>query len=73
MDKRIEVFRDKSNPKRNMYCLDDDETQIDIYGDENDKNYQRLEIIAVPCNYLHEEYGYTEDSINKDCVANLTS
>lgn len=29
-----------------------------------------LEIILVPCNYLHTSFGYTGDSIHADCIAN---
>ena len=68
MGDKIAMIRD--NPKRGMYCLDETQ-ELEIYGTENNMNYQRVEILFVPCNYLHEELGYTEDSVYKDCVADL--
>ena len=42
----------KKNPDRGMYCIDWTE-DIEIYGNENNSNYQRIEIVFLPCNYLH--------------------
>ena len=41
----------------------------------NEKNdeYQRIEVVLVPCNYLHTHLGYTGDSIDENCVADLES
>ena len=29
-----------------------------------------IEIYLLPCNYLHTYYGYTGDSVSKECIAN---
>ena len=42
----------KTNPKRNMYCIDEFENFI-IYGNEKNTEYQRIEVVLVPCNYLN--------------------
>ena len=53
-----------------MFCIDADE-HIRIYGNENNNNYQRIEILLTPCNYLHTHLGYEGDSVHPDCIADL--
>ena len=53
-----------------MFCLDQTEDFV-INGGENNSEFQYVEILMVPCNYLHTEFGYTEDSIHPDCIADL--
>ena len=52
-----------------MFCVDLDE--LSIYGNERNLNYQRIELLFVPCNYLHTHLGYEGDSIDPACVADL--
>ena len=60
----------KDDPKRGFFCLDSDSFyDIELYGNENNANYQRLEISLVPCNYLHTRFGYDGDSIDSECIA----
>ena len=57
-----------------MMCLDKpDEANEDIllYGTENNDNYQRLEILLLPCNYVHSYMGYKDDSIHPECIGDL--
>ena len=60
----------KDDPKRGFYCLDwtDD---ILLYGNEKNEDYQRIEVVLTPCNYLHTHLGFEGDSIHPDCVADL--
>lgn len=47
-----------------------------IYGDENDKNYQRIEIDILPCNSLYTDLGpiFGElDQVGPACVTSLES
>ena len=60
----------KRNPKRGMFCLDK-EVDIRVYGNERNDNYQRLELVLVPCNYIHTHLGYEGDSVHPECVADL--
>ena len=60
----------RDDPKRGMFCLDQPEDLV-IHGGENNSEFQYVEILMVPCNYLHTEFGYTEDSIHPDCIADL--
>ena len=60
----------RTDPKRGLYCIDI-EKNINIYGNERNMNYQRLEIIFTPCNYLHRYLGYKHDRVHPECVANL--
>ena len=62
----------KINKKRGMFCIDFDEGEdIKIYGNERNDEYQRVEIVLVPCNYLHTHLGHKGDSIHPDCVRDL--
>ena len=54
-----------------MFCIDWDKADINLYGNENNENYQRLEIALVPCNYIHTKWGYQNDSIAEECIADL--
>ena len=40
-------------------------------GEEEAAEYQRLEFVVVPCNYIHYEFGEVGDSISDDCIADL--
>ena len=50
-----------------MYCLDwnneDPEDPSEIVGTENTDDYSRLDIVVLPCNYIHTMLGYSDDSI----------
>ena len=66
---QISTIRD--DPERGMYCFDKDQLEgLEIYGEEKNQNYARLEVLLLPCNYLHKELGYTEDSIHPECNGN---
>ena len=58
----------RENPKRGLYCLDWSE-DLYIFGEENNPEYQRIELLMVPCNYLHQKWGYTEDSVSNECIS----
>ena len=47
----------RDDPKRGMYCLDHPEN-FEINGNENNSEFQYVDILVVPCNYLHTEFGY---------------
>ena len=53
-----------------MFCIDEFENFV-VYGNEKNSEYQRVEVILVPCNYLNTQFGYTEDSIHPECIADL--
>ena len=54
-----------------MFCLDWDSQDILIYGNERNDEYQRIELVLTPCNYLHTHLGYKDDKIHPECVADL--
>ncbi len=67
-----QVLAVKNDPDRGMYCLDQDQMEgLEIYGDEKNKEHARLELFLLPCNYLHTDWGYTEDTIHPECIGNL--
>ena len=41
-------------------------------GDEGEDNYQRLDIVLVPCNYMHTSFGWDKDSIHPECEPKLS-
>ena len=53
-----------------MFCLDwNDDTPFELVGEKvADDDYARLEVIFVPCNYLHTQLGYDGDSVHPECV-----
>lgn len=54
-----------------MLCLDwsDDVEPILIYGNEKNDDYSRVELVLVPCNYLHTELDYDGDTVPEECLA----
>ena len=54
----------RDDPERGFYCLDPD-INLPLQGTEKDANYQNLEIIMVPCNYVHPD---TTDQITSECI-----
>lgn len=67
-----DAFEDiKTNAKRGMYCMDmKPEEKMEIFGNENNREYQRIEVIITPCNYINTEFGYKGDFIDPECVDN---
>ena len=65
-----QIDRIRDNPKRGMYCIDQPDDFF-LQGNENNAKFQYFEMIMVPCNYLHTEFGYTEDSISPECIGDL--
>ena len=43
----------KKGEKRGFYCIDWEDDDLYIFGDEYDKEYQRIEFLLTPCNYIH--------------------
>ena len=63
-----------NDPKRGFYCIDwDDDKPFEIYGQTSGLNYQRLEAILVPCNYVHKEFGEVGDYVREECKSDLDS
>ena len=62
----------RENPERGMFCLDwNDDDPIELIGDTHDDDYTRLELLVVPCNYVHTMLDYQYDSVNPQCVEDL--
>ena len=67
----FEVY--KTSATRHLNCLDWEKFGDDlaIWGTENDEiSYQRFEFVLLPCNYIHAEFGPTDDFIADECIAN---
>ena len=61
-----------TDPDRDLFCLDWNgmKNEMEIWGIEDDQNnYQRLEFLLVPCNYVHMEFSNINDSIAEECIA----
>ena len=53
-------------------CLDwNDDDPFEFVGQFTDDDYTKLEVLLVPCNYLHIENNYSGDSIHSECIADL--
>lgn len=60
--------RIQSSEVRSLYCLDRDKlgSALTLWGSWtfNEENYQRLDFILAPCNYIHQYMGYMEDTVS---------
>ena len=54
VDKKVamEVEDIKKSSDRGFLCLDWENLNLEIYGSENEQNYQRLEVLIMPCNSI---------------------
>ena len=60
----------KSNPDNGYLCVDFDKTnQQVIFGREEDADYQRLEAILAPCNYIHDYVSDNGDKVAPECIS----
>jgi hypothetical protein len=63
----------RSDENRGLYCVDDWDDDMFAGGEEEADEYQRLDFVVLPCNYVHEEFGDTGDSISEECIADLAA
>ena len=64
----------RENPERGFYCIDwADDNPYQIVGSEFDDNYTHLDIVLVPCNYMHTMLNYEGDYIRSECIGDLES
>ena len=65
----------KNDPQRNFFCVDDEEVAKNaIFGQQQLDNYQRFELLVLPCHSTHTDTGQiegTKGQISEECVANL--
>lgn len=61
----------RDDPNRALFCVDWEKQgdKINIWGVDHNTNYQYIEIVLVPCNYVHSEFGETGDKITPECLA----
>ena len=50
-----------------MFCVDWN-GERKIFGNERNENNLRMDIVFVPCNYLHQLDGGYEDSVHPECI-----
>ena len=65
----------KKDPERGFFCIDEDEDlELELYGRENYENYQRLELIMLPCNSINSDLGLMQGDngiVSPECVPDL--
>ena len=64
----------KTDPLKNLYCIDWDELgdDIEIFGTWRDETkYQRIEFLLTPCNYIHTQQGWDGDFMHEECIEDL--
>ena len=61
----------KSDPNRGMFCFDWDTVDMIIHGNENNDEHARIEFLMVPCNYIHQLWGYEGDAVAPECETDL--
>ena len=48
----------RGDPERGFLCPEwNDDEPLNLIGDENDDDYTRLEVVLLPCNYVHTMLG----------------
>ena len=65
----------KQDPKRGLMCLDeDDSAELKLYGRESYDDYQRLELIMMPCNSINTDIGIMEGEkgvVGSECETSM--
>ena len=65
----------QTDPERGFYCLDWDKNEpFEIFGDENQDNYRRLELNFMPCNSIGTDLGIMQGElgvVNSECETSL--
>ena len=65
----------KQDPSRGFFCVDWDlDDGYELWGDENDDNFIKLDIILMPCNSISDNFGIMEGEngqIRPECVTSL--
>ena len=52
-----------------MYCIEwNDDDPIKLYGSGQEDDFARIDVIFVPCNYLHTMLDFEGDTIHPECV-----
>ena len=56
-----------------MMCLDWSNGDEDyfVYGREVDIQYQRIDVVMTPCNFIYTLNGIKGDTVSDDCVPDL--
>ena len=54
-------------------CIDWQSEDILVYGNSKADNFQRIEFILLPCNYIHTDLGYTDDFVADECIPDLAA
>ena len=63
--------RRRNNGLLDLYCIEIDDS-INISGKASSNDFQKLEIIFAPCNYIHTSFGYEDKRPVPDtCVSDL--
>ena len=57
------------NTESGFFCID--ENDLYVGGHFSFQDAAELYFILTPCNYLHTDYGQTDDYVSQDCVADL--
>ena len=51
----------KADPKRGLFCMDDEEeAKYELFGNDQLENYQRVELVVMPCNSINTDAGLIE-------------
>ena len=65
----------KQDPDRGFFCIDwSNDRPYTLYGDENDDSYRNLEVLLLPCNSIHDDFGIMQGELGEirpDCVTSL--
>ena len=66
---RMDLIR--TDPNRNLLCIDWETAGIDFYGLEESGTFSELDVAIVPCNLKNTMIGGETDSISEECIPDL--
>ena len=59
----------QSDEKRGFYCIDWTKEEMVIFGSQNSDNFQKIEVVLVPCNMSYKKLkGIDEVEMPEKCI-----
>ena len=63
-----QVITDKD---RGFYCIDWENEDLKLQGSWTQSDYQTIDFIFVPCNFIDPSNDFYEENISPNCIRNL--
>ena len=69
-DSQEAIQKITEDPKRGLLCIDwtDD---LYLQGTYSDERFSTIDIVMLPCNYIHTNLGFKDDKVSDKCNPDL--